>query len=53
MEWFEYLIILLALFLVILPIILKIRDKKKGKMNCGCGMSCKGDCNNCPLCHRK
>lgn len=41
MKWFEPIIAIIAVFLVILPIILKIRNKKKGKSSCGCG------CNEC------
>ena len=41
MKWFEPLIALAAIGLVILPIVLKIRAKKKGKSSCGC------DCGSC------
>lgn len=40
MEWFEYVIIAAAIFLVILPIILSFKNKKKGKTSCGCNCSC-------------
>ena len=47
MKWFEPIIALIAIFLVVLPIILKIRDYKKGKHTCSCGQdcaSCSKDC---------
>ena len=47
MKWFEPLIAIGAIVLVALPIILKIRDIKKGKHNCSCGSdcaSCSKDC---------
>lgn len=34
MEWFEPIIIIIAIFLVLLPLILKIKNKKKGKTGC-------------------
>lgn len=37
MKWFEPIIIIVAVGLVILPIILKIVNKKKGKSTCSCG----------------
>lgn len=47
MAWYEYLIIIVALFLVILPIILHFHNKKHGKTSCGCG--CENCSGNCPL----
>ncbi len=45
MLWYEYMIAFVAIFLVILPIILKNIKKKKGKSSCGCGCeSCSKDC---------
>lgn len=47
MEWFEPLIAIGAIFLVFLPIIIKIYNYKKGKSNCSCGCdctSCNKDC---------
>lgn len=43
MEWFEYIIIIIAIGLVVLPIFLSIKNKKKGKS------SCCGSCNSCGL----
>lgn len=34
MEWFEPIIIVVAIFLVLLPLILKIKNKKQGKTGC-------------------
>ena len=42
MEWFEPLIAIFAISLVMLPIIKKVIDKKKGKSSCGCS-----DCDGC------
>lgn len=47
MEWYEYLIIVAAVCLVALPIVLAVRNKKKGKPNCSCG--CEG-CQGCSQC---
>lgn len=45
MKWYEYIIAIVAIGLVILPIILNTRRKKKGKSSCGCGCeSCSKDC---------
>ena len=52
MEWFEPLIAACAIFLVILPIILKFRAKKKGKSVCSCGSDC-ASCNKDCLSHFK
>ena len=46
MEWFEYLIMVAAILLVILPIYLKVRAYKKHKPTCGCGK----DFSSCNLC---
>ena len=46
MEWFEYIIMAVAIFLVLLPLILKIINKKnpnKSSCNCGCS-SCSKNC---------
>lgn len=40
MKWFEPLIAIVAIGLVLLPIILKIVDKKKRKAKCSCGCDC-------------
>ncbi len=47
MKWFEYLIIIVMVFLVILPFILNHINKKKGKSSCGCG--CDKCSSSCPL----
>ena len=47
MKWFEYLIMVGAILLVILPIVIKIRAYKKHKPTCGCGK----DCSSCNLCN--
>ena len=39
MKWFEPIIAIVAIFLVVFPIILSIRNKRKGKSSCGCGCS--------------
>ena len=47
MKWFEPLIALAAIGLVLLPIILKIINHKNGKSTCSCGCdctSCNKDC---------
>ena len=44
MKWFEPLIALAAIALVVLPFILKIIAKKKGKSTCSCGCDC-ASCN--------
>lgn len=49
MQWFEYIIIVVAVFLVILPIILKIRAKKTGKGTCSCECCSKSQCASCPM----
>ena len=46
MKWFEYLIIVAAIILVVLPFYIKIRAYKKHKTTCGCGK----DCSSCNLC---
>ena len=43
MEWFEYIIMFLAIGLVILPFVLNKKNKKKGKCSCG------GDCGCCHI----
>lgn len=40
MEWFEYIIIVVAVGLVLLPIALKIINKKRGKSSCASGCCC-------------
>lgn len=47
MEWFEYLIIVIAIGLVALPIVLEIKNRKQGKKGCGC--KCDGCHQECPL----
>lgn len=47
MKWFEPLIALAAVSLVVLPIILKIKSHKKGQSSCGC--SC-ADCSKKDTC---
>ena len=37
MKWFEPIIASFAAFLVVLPLILNIINKKRGKHNCSCG----------------
>ena len=45
MEWFEYIIMAVAIFLVLLPLILKIANRKNPhKSSCGC------DCGENPKC---
>ena len=46
MEWFEPIIIVVAIGLVLSPIIIKIVNKKRGKSTCSCGdcSSCNKDC---------
>ena len=39
MKWFEPIIAIVAVFLVVFPIILSIRNRRKGKSSCGCGCS--------------
>ncbi len=40
MEWFEYIFIVVAISLVLLPIILKIIGKKRGKPACSSCCCC-------------
>ena len=47
MEWFEYLIALAAIGLVILPIVLKIVNKKRGRTSSACGCTSCSECNKC------
>ena len=49
MEWFEYLIIVAAIMIVILPFFLAIRRRKLGKTTCTCDYSCGKSCASCPL----
>jgi hypothetical protein len=49
MEWFEYIIIAVAVILVILPFILSYRNKKKGKSACACEYCSKTQCASCPV----
>lgn len=50
MKWFEYIIMIVAIGLVILPVVLQIVKKKKGKPTCSCGCS---ECSNCACCAKK
>lgn len=50
MQWFEVLIVIAAVLLVITPIILHVYKKDKGLLKCECGhlqSECTGDCNSC------
>jgi len=47
MKWFEPIIAIVAIGLVILPIILKVVNKKKGKSACSCGCTCCPHSGNC------
>ena len=40
MEWYEYIIIVFAVGIVLLSFILKIINKKKGKTNCSSNCCC-------------
>ncbi|MCI5938389.1 MAG: FeoB-associated Cys-rich membrane protein [Bacilli bacterium] len=50
MKWFEYIIIVVAIGLFLLPFILQIIKKKKGKPSCSCGCS---ECSRCDCCSKK
>lgn len=48
MKWFEILIIIGAVFLVISPLLIHITKKKNGTLKCECGHNaCSGSCENC------
>ncbi len=47
MKWYEYIIMIIAIGLVILPFVLNHLNKKKGKSTCGCG--CDKCSANCPM----
>ena len=52
MEWFEPLIIVGAVFLVLLPIITHFVKKKNGTLKCECGHlrnECVSDCTKCAI----
>ncbi len=52
MEWYEYLIIVVAVFLVVGPIVSYFVKKKKGTLKCECGhlqSECTGNCASCSL----
>lgn|GEM_PF-765104 len=49
MEWFEYIIIVVAVFLLVLPFILAIIRKRQGKSCCSCECLNKGSCSSCPF----
>lgn len=51
MQWYEYLIIVGAIGIVILPIVLAIINKKRGKVSCGCSCSACASKHNCPHCN--
>lgn len=44
MQWFEYVIIIIAVLIVLLPIFLRVKNHKKNHTN-----KCNGICNNCPF----
>ncbi|MFR5892214.1 MAG: FeoB-associated Cys-rich membrane protein [Bacilli bacterium] len=50
MKWYEYIILIVAIGLVVLPFILKYFNKK-GKTSCGCECSSCGK--DCPLKEKK
>ncbi len=39
MKWFEYIIIIVAIGLVLLPFIINYKNRKQGKTSCGCKCS--------------
>lgn len=50
MQWFEPLIAIGAVLIVVLPIVLFFYKKKKGTLKCECGhymKDCVGDCKSC------
>lgn len=50
MQWFEPLIIIAAIFLVVFPIASFFYKKKKGTLKCECGhymKDCTGNCKTC------
>lgn len=47
MKWFEPIIAIIAIGLVILPFILKIINKKRGKPSCSCGCDCQSCSKDC------
>ena len=52
MKWFEYIIIIVAVFLVVFPIVSHFVKKKKGTLKCECGhlqSECIGNCSKCSL----
>ncbi len=56
MEWYEYVIIVVAVALVIAPIIAHFVKKKKGTLKCECGhlqSECVGNCSACSLPNKK
>lgn len=54
MKWFEILIIIGAIFLVIFPLIRYIYNKKNGKLKCECGNNtCTTACEGCNKCNTK
>lgn len=50
MEWFEYLIIVIAISLVVTPIIIHFVQKKNGTLKCECGHYVKECVGNCSIC---
>lgn len=50
MKWFEPIIIIIAILLVIIPIILHFKNKKNNTLKCECGHYQKDCINNCSLC---
>lgn len=56
MEWYEYVIIVVAVALVLTPIITHFVKKKKGTLKCECGhlqSECIGNCSACSLPNKK
>ena len=56
MEWYEYVIIVVAVALVLAPIITHFVKKKKGTLKCECGhlqSECIGNCSACSLPNKK
>ena len=50
MKWFEPIIFIVAVLLVLTPIVIHFVRKKNGKLKCDCGSyisECTGNCNSC------
>lgn len=50
MEWFEYLIIIAVVSIVVLPIIIHFVQKKNGTLKCECGHYVRECVGNCSIC---